>query len=95
MGYYLQSPPDQHHGKADFLCRQYNGHVVTLEEAKSLINNTDSVALVCVVDNGIFEAAAYCYSSSEFEQFSRPDDKRPKTWLRFDNVAEIRKLVGY
>jgi hypothetical protein len=95
MGYYLQAAPDQNFGKAEFLCQKYNGRVITVEEAKLLIGDPDKVALVCVVNNGIFEAAAYCYSAAEFEVFSSTGDIRPRTWLRFDNVSEIRQASGY
>lgn len=44
--------------------------------------------LICVVDNGPFEAAAYCYSQNERDAFAYPDG-RPKTWLIVDNAKEI------
>jgi hypothetical protein len=44
--------------------------------------------LVCVVDNGMFEAAAYCYSENEFHEFKRTDG-RPKTWLIVPGVENI------
>jgi len=37
--------------------------------------------LICVVDNGFFEAAAYCYNEQEFKEFNDPSDNRPKRWL--------------
>jgi hypothetical protein len=36
--------------------------------------------LICIVDNLMFAAAAYCYSEEEFEAFKRPDG-RQKVWL--------------
>ena len=36
--------------------------------------------MICVVDNGIFEAAAYAYDEDEYNVFKRPDG-RPKQWL--------------
>lgn len=94
MGYYLQAPPEQTHNKADFLCNEYEGIIITFEEAKALINNPE-IAIVCVVDNGLFEAAAYCYSYKEFEDFSRAEDQRPKVWLLFNNADKIREVAGY
>jgi hypothetical protein len=42
--------------------------------------------LVCVVDNGYFQAAAYCYSQGEFDAFTEPSDLRPKTWLSYPHA---------
>lgn len=48
--------------------------------------------LVCVVENGMFDAAGFCYSQSEFEAFNNPRDYRYKTWLIYEHAA---KLSGY
>lgn len=46
--------------------------------------------LVCVVENGpIFDAAAYCYSEREFQNFNDPSDPRPKTWLIVPRVKDL------
>lgn len=45
--------------------------------------------LVCVVDNGFFEAAGYCYDEREFECFIREGDTRPKQWLIVPNADKI------
>lgn len=44
--------------------------------------------LVCVVDNGAFEAAGYAYSVNEMEVF-KASDGRPKQWLLFDKAKEL------
>jgi hypothetical protein len=46
--------------------------------------------LICVIDNGLFEAAAYMYSEGEFEEFNDIDD-RQKTWLIHEGVEEIAR----
>jgi hypothetical protein len=46
--------------------------------------------LVCVVDNGPFAAAAYCYSEGEFKEFNRPDG-RDKTWLTYEHAETLAK----
>ena len=45
--------------------------------------------LVCVVDNVLFQAAAYCDSEAEFRDFNDPNDKRPKTWLIVPNAETL------
>lgn len=44
--------------------------------------------LVCVVNNGPFEAAAYCYNQQEMDAFLYPDG-RMKTWLIVPGAAEL------
>ena len=43
--------------------------------------------LVCVVDNGMFAAAAYCYNQSEFNEFK--NTSRRKSWLSVPNANEL------
>lgn len=45
--------------------------------------------LVCVVNNGMFEAAAYCYNESEFKEFA--NTSRPTTWLIVPNAESLAK----
>ena len=47
--------------------------------------------LICVVNNGIFEAAGYCDSEREYQAFTHPSDDRLKTWLTWDRVTEFAK----
>jgi hypothetical protein len=48
--------------------------------------------LVCVVENGVFDAAAYAFDEEEFLVFADPHDTRRKRWLIVPNAA---KLSGY
>jgi hypothetical protein len=45
--------------------------------------------LVCVVDNGPFAAAAYCYNEREFADFIYWGDRRPKRWFVWDKVEQF------
>lgn len=69
-------------------------------KAKSLIDDgalllldkpTFQDNLVCVVDNGLFEAAAYCYNESEFQAFNDPQDFRFKLWLIYPHAKELAR----
>ena len=45
--------------------------------------------LVCVVNNGLFGAAAYAYDEREFKNFNVPGDNRPKRWFIWDEVENF------
>lgn len=47
-----------------------------------------SIDLVCVVDNGTFDAAAYAYSLSEMEFFKR-ENRRTLKWLTHPMAAKL------
>jgi len=47
--------------------------------------------LVCVVDNGMFAAAGYCFDSHEFKVFTHPTDKREKRWFIWDKVNQFAR----
>jgi hypothetical protein len=47
--------------------------------------------LICVVSNGLFEAAAYAFSPQEMNAFKDPDDYRPRVWLKWDKAKELAK----
>jgi len=68
-------------------------------KAKALVNDGAKIVkpefqpnLICVVENGFFDAAGYCYSKEEFIDFNYPGDYRPKTWLTHPLAKE---LSGY
>jgi hypothetical protein len=46
--------------------------------------------LVCVADNGYFEAAAYAHNQSKLEHFSdTTHDHRDRVWLKWDKAKEF------
>jgi len=88
MGYYIQTP-EITHGKADYLVDQHGAERVG-DDAQS----TDETHLVCVVENGFFDAAAIVYDERERESFlATADDARPRTWLLVDRSV-CRELCG-
>lgn len=76
MGYYIQGPAK----KVDYILSTYNG--VRLEKApKSIIDLTEGQGLVCIVDNGPFQAAAFVFDDGELDAFTQPGDGRSKVWV--------------
>lgn len=92
MGFYLETYT--HHGKAAVICERYDGEEITPEEAEFYIREGIG-AVICVVDNGPFEAAAFCYNLNEFRTFTHPDDNRPHTWLYVDDRARVEQDTGF
>jgi len=85
MGYYIETGTNK--GKAEIICEKHGGEIIECPLYFSEI--PDDKALICVVDNGIFEAAGYCYSESEFHAFTELSDHRPKTWLIMEKEKAI------
>ncbi|MFW5804755.1 MAG: hypothetical protein ACOCWG_05950 [bacterium] len=79
MGFYIDGPTL---GKVDFIKKKYDGEIV------SRPNNFNDIppnkALICVVNNGFFEAAGFCFDEFELKSFLSPSDERPKTWMLID-----------
>jgi hypothetical protein len=94
MGWYIQGPAL---GKAQFIVSEYDGKIIPCPKLFSEV--PQDKALVCVVKNRLFDAAAYCFSEHEFEAFTEPGDPRPKTWLlvdkakRFTNSQDMPSLL--
>lgn len=90
MGYYLL-PGRPVTGKAGWLRANCKAVTVIQPERFSV---PAGKALICVVDTGWHEAAAYVYSEAEFRDWTQPGDRRSKTWLLMDrDMAE--KMSGY
>jgi anti-sigma regulatory factor (Ser/Thr protein kinase) len=90
MGYYIQTPENK--GKAAQLVALHNAE--ELAEVMAFAEIPDGKALVCVVDNGPFEAAALCFSEQEQQEFNTPGDMRSRSWLLMDR-ALAHELAGY
>lgn len=91
MGYYIQTPCNK--GKAENICEHHHEAFI-IPKPISFDKVPANMGLICVVDNGRFEAAGYCYDKQEFEGFGRGDDPRPKTWLLMDK-SKAELLSGY
>lgn len=88
MGYYINKPK-----KGVFTDTSYSTKVSALiaDGATQVTGDEFVPNLICVVNNGPFAAAAYCYNKAEFDEFKRPDG-RTKTWLIHPDAIE---LSGY
>ena len=89
MGRYIQTPEPK--GKVAYLCREWDAQTIARPRTLTGMREGEGRALVVVVDNGPFEAAAYIYDEGEFQEFvvGRADDARHKTFLSMDReIAE-------
>lgn len=92
MGYYIQGPAI---GKANFLINEHGAREVS--DRKDLLIGQIALgkeALICVVFNGTFDAAAFVHSQKELDDFLTAGDRRPKRWLVMD-LAKAKVLSGY
>ena len=66
MGFYINLPEAKN--KADQLVKLYGAE--KLPKAPPSFFTVEGKALICVVENPHFDAAAYCYSQGEFDAFT-------------------------
>ena len=92
MGFYIEVPVMQ--GKAEKIEKIFNAKRIPIDVA-ALAAGDATVAVICVVENPNFEAAAFCHSFDEFRRFTHPADNRPKTWLVAEDREMIEKVTGY
>lgn len=91
MGYYVQTP-GQNHNKAIRIAADNDG--VLIHKPNHYSDIPDNKALIVVVDNGPFEAAALAYSEREFEEFTDVMDGRRKEYVLLDK-SRAYKLAKY
>jgi len=85
MGKYLNTINGQDMG-ASFVEKT---HALEQAGAESIaVPDSWEEGLVCVVDNGFFAAAAYCYSEAEMRDF-KLEDGRPKQWYLYPEAKEF------
>ena len=56
-------------------------NAIALDGPPSESPDPDGYYAVCLVDNGLFTAAALAFDPRELEAFTLPDDLRPKKWF--------------
>lgn len=93
MGYYIEVPRNK--GKAQQLVDLYGAQI--LDKKPEFNEVALDKAIICVLDNGPWEAAGYAYSERELAEFVAPDRfsaQRPRIWLIMDKKLAC-KLSGY
>jgi len=92
MRYYIQTPGN-HHNKARIIAEQHGGTLLA-KAPRTYADIPADKALVCVVDNGPFEAAAVAVDEGEFKVFTDPLEERPRQYVVIDK-AKAYELSGY
>ena len=77
MGYYIEVPKNK--GKAEQLVELYGATILDRMPAKLFRDK----AIICVVNNRPYEAAAFIYNKDELREFSQFDG-RARKWLTMD-----------
>lgn len=93
MGYYIDVPNRK--GKAQQIVDLHGGRI--LPHAPIWGDAGADEAIICVLDNGPWEAAGFAYNERELERFAEPDlytQQRPRIWLVM-NRTKACKLTGY
>ena len=78
-------------GKAEYIAEEYDG--ILLDTPPMFEDITPDKAIICIIDNGPFEAAGFCFSQSELHDFLYRDG-RPRTWVIIDRKKAC-ELTGY
>lgn len=89
MGFYIEVPRNKQ--KATQLVEMYGAEVIP--EPEEYWMHDPNQSLICVVNNGLFEAAGLCFDEQEFNAFKFPDG-RPRIWLLMDRT-KAWKLTGF
>lgn len=98
MGFYLERDDGLPRGKADWLVE--HADAVELSDSGMLKVSADistvpeHLMLVCVVDNGPFEAAGIAYDAEERDRFMQDLADRPTRWILVPKV-EIERQKPY
>jgi len=85
VGYYIEVPEPIN--KASQLVVLHEA--VAIPPPRSFDAIPSDQALICVVENGMFDAAGVCYDEKEFSAFNHPDGRR-KFWLLMNKEEAIR-----
>ena len=79
MGYYINPPGGE--TKEQWLQNHATRQFLPGEAPSSYPPAENDQTYVCLVNNGPFTAAGVIYSSREFNDWSDPEDRRPRLWF--------------
>jgi hypothetical protein len=85
MGYYIETAQPTEKAKQLFDLYQEAELVLSPES----FDFTSDFALICVVENGLWDAAGIAYNADERDAFNNPNDTREKTWLKIPKSLAI------
>ena len=88
MGFYIEGPLKD---KEVFMHHEYGAESCVCPKSYSDIPK--GKALICIIDNGPFEAAGFCFDEEEFEEFIAPDP-RPRSYVLI-NRTKAEELSGF
>lgn len=94
MGLYIETPVTT--GKARWLIDNKGATPVKVALGDSPPMPGEGTVLVCVVENGPFDAAAVAVEDSDRDRFATTQngrDMRPRTWVTLP-LATVREMVG-
>ena len=92
MGYYIETPSPVF--KAEQLIKQHGA--VRIPPPRGYDDIPHGQVPICVVQNGMFDAAGIAYNDNELEEFkANTYDRRPRTWLTLprEKVLELNSYV--
>lgn len=98
MGLYISQTskglPLDNFGKAQALIKDGAIYVTTTFVVEAIDDAPDDdafsmIGFVCVVENAMFEAAAYADTRREAERFLYSRDDRRKTWLQYPHAKQV------
>lgn len=92
MGYYVQVQKPK--GKAQQLVSLHHATILP-QRPEAFEDVPDDKALICVVDNGPFEAAALCYDRQQFMAFTAPDEIGPSSFERRGGIPTLTLRSEY
>ena len=93
MGKYIETPGHTS-GKASILIHEHGAERLDrVTPGEFEIQYGRGKAIICVVENPLFDAAALAYSKAEFLYFYTEIPNRPKTWLAMD-WEKAHELAG-